>query len=214
MTHADLEKSEPNYLVWFAGVHIGGVLMDSPNKPERNARGELLPGHRIGTRTRFTPETARLGHQARAEKAARLMREEIANRARVTLQRPVSTALEALAIAGGMLFEQIVLNPEARARDRRETLETVGKIARVILPEERGTLILPPAEGRNRLADLPVGVLDVLRDVLVKVQERRSAMEAQVTDSPPALMVPATSSLPRLSADAGNNREDGPGPLA
>src|SRR5689334_25087709 len=59
----------------------------------------------------------------RAEKTARLLREKIVAATGKISDLKITTATEAVAEVGGILWEEIVLNPDAYPRDRMEAFD-------------------------------------------------------------------------------------------
>jgi hypothetical protein len=71
----------------------------------------------------ISSENARDMHRLRKEKAARLLRQEISLAQLGTTHQPVA----ALAAVGAQLWTEIAANPDANARYRLETWQTLGR---------------------------------------------------------------------------------------
>ena len=97
----------------------------------RAPNGKFLPGSGGG----ITRDNARQMLQARKDKTARLLRDELAKRAESSgsLKLPGNAGPSAvLAAAGGMLFDEIVLNPSAVARYRLDAWREIGSAAELL----------------------------------------------------------------------------------
>lgn len=139
---------------------------------------------KLGEATRFTSETGRIARQKRHDKMSRKMREELRYRAQQIVGRPFNNGSEALAYAAGQLFEEIVLNPLAPARARRETLETIAKMAQITAPEDK--VVIESVGGHSGgLTEVENSALLVLRDVLMQaVRERGDVIDVTPVDPP------------------------------
>ncbi len=107
-------------------VYDNGLQLDATT-------GQIVRPPRGGS---FTPETSRLAHSKRQEKAAAELRARIRAVAQTRLE-PVRSSAEAFAESGALLFDEVVLNPDAYPRDRLETWEKLGKYAKVLPADTR-----------------------------------------------------------------------------
>lgn len=96
----------------------------------RDVKGRFAPGTRPPVP--ITAENSIAFHRKRQEKAARLLRERIAQETRNVSTLPVNSGAEAVAEAGSYLWREIVLSPEAYPRDRLAAWESIGKHAGVL----------------------------------------------------------------------------------
>lgn len=147
----------------------------------------ITPGGRGGYLVkpfRHTKETWQQMQVRRSEKTARLVREQIRFRAEKVLRNPVANGSEAVAMAAGLLFEDIVLNPLAPARARRETLESIANMAKVTTRDER-IVIERESERAGGLSELETAALVTLRDALMRlVRENVDGTVIDVSPSP------------------------------
>lgn len=131
--------------------------------------------------TLIRAETSTEYHRARREKYKRRLRAGLVNAARAGMFPPgtlVKSSADVFAESGVMLFEQIVMNPEAYPRDRLEAYKELGKQAEVLTEPDSGAGQAGAAGAGLALAGLNAGLAarlaGILGDVL-KEQERRNA---------------------------------------
>lgn len=100
----------------------------------RGPGGKFLPGTR--TPKPITKETSHIMHQKRQEKTARLLREKIKNATAKVSSEPITNSAAAVAEAGSLLWEEIVLAPPGTEgvypRDKLEAFVKLGTIAGII----------------------------------------------------------------------------------
>jgi hypothetical protein len=77
----------------------------------------------------ITPERSRELREIRAAKAARLLRAQIRHSTSEKLGIKMNSTAEAVAVSGGMLWDEIVLNPEAYPRDRVLAFKELAEVA-------------------------------------------------------------------------------------
>jgi hypothetical protein len=95
--------------------------------------------------------------QQRKEKQAALLRQAIVSETGDLLQVPTRGAAAAVAAAGGILWREIVLSPDAYPRDRMEAWEKLGRHAGILAdPREpaQDTPLQQAAQFTSALADL------------------------------------------------------------
>lgn len=80
----------------------------------------------------ITSENSHEFRRKRKEKQARLLREAIASETADALELPRSGSAAAVAAAGGILWREIVLSPDAYPRDRMEAWEKLGRHAEIL----------------------------------------------------------------------------------
>jgi hypothetical protein len=116
-----------------------------------------------------TAERGRELAKKRHEKAARLLREAIVAETMESLEVPGHGPAASVAAAGGILWKEIVLNPDAYPRDRLEAWFKLGQMADII----------PNANERQeqeKSDPATIGALaDLVREVRLAVQEQRQA---------------------------------------
>lgn len=102
----------------------------------------------------------------RREKAAAALRARLVESYNGVMPSPARSSADVFAGAGAMLFEEIVLNSEAYARDRLETWKELGKAAGVLADpraaEAPGGSIAGAAELTGALASLVQGLAGFL----------------------------------------------------
>jgi hypothetical protein len=101
------------------------------NVYESGAEYSVTRGHLIKAppSALITKETARSMAQKRQDKVARKLRERIKLATEKVSDLPIRDSAEAIAEAGGILWDEIVLNPNAYHRDRLEAYTKLGQIA-------------------------------------------------------------------------------------
>lgn len=82
--------------------------------------------------TKITPERAISLSRARQEKAAKALRLRITEATNKVSTVSHNSSASAIADVGGILWEEIVLNPDAYPRDRMDAFEKLGKMAQLI----------------------------------------------------------------------------------
>lgn len=80
----------------------------------------------------ITKQTSHDMHKKRQEKASRLLREKIRAATEKVSDQKIPTSAAAVAEAGGILWDEIVLNAEAYPRDRLDAWLKIGQMAGVI----------------------------------------------------------------------------------
>lgn len=141
-----------------------------------------------GGKTAITKQNSGELHRIRREKAAAALRARLVETYNGVMPSPARSSVDVFAGAGAMLFEEIVLNSEAYARDRLETWRELGKAAGVLAdPRAAGADAAPlqqAAEFTGALADL----VNALRGALSDKQE------AQIHESNSEIIESETSS--------------------
>lgn len=94
-------------------------------------RGRIVANPGGGT-TAITPQKSSEYKQARKEKAAALLRSRIREAHNSGDMTPVRSSAAAFAESGALLYQEVVLNPDAYPRDRLETWKTLGQAAEVL----------------------------------------------------------------------------------
>ena len=125
-------------------------------------------GHAISTAasTRITSETSRQMHQKRREKAAARIRASIGEVTTDVLSKPTSS-MDAIGYAAGELWRDIVLNQEAKHRDRRETYIDILRVAGYYSPNDDKNA---QSSGQNTIS-LTDNAVAMLRDALLARKE-------------------------------------------
>lgn len=154
------ESTQPGDAVQATGM-VGDIVL----KPNiiRGPGGKFLPGSGGG----ITRENAKQLLQARRDKTAALLRNQIASRAEKSgkLSLPINAGPSAvLAAAGGLLFDEIVLNPDAVARYRLDAWREIG-VAAELLGDRREK---QPENGVN----VSIGA-DLAREIVAKLLQNR-----------------------------------------
>ena len=115
----------------------------------------------------------------RHEKTARLLRERIKESTSKISDLKIGSSAAAVAEAGGILWEEIVLNAEAYPRDRLDAWLKLGQLAGVI----------PNAQQKQEQEKSDAGtvsaVTDLLRELRTAIQQPRQAadvIDIQATD--------------------------------
>lgn len=96
----------------------------------RGPDGRFLPGTRPPGR--ITPENAHEFHRLRREKMRARLRARIREETQGATDIPLHGSADAVAEAAAILWHDIVLNPEAYARDRLEALWKIGQLLELI----------------------------------------------------------------------------------
>ncbi len=140
-------------------------------------KGRIVANPGGGT-TAITKETASLLKRRRQEKAAAALRVRITEATNAVSEVKHATSASAIADVGGILWSEIVLNPDAYHRDRLEAFEKLGKMAQVI-PDGKQTDDEPAAGAAD--------VINAATALLTKMQEllhaSHGAIEGLVTES-------------------------------
>jgi hypothetical protein len=123
------------------------------------------------TRALITKETALAMRQKRQEKTAALLRQRIREATEKVSTLPLSSSAAAVAEAGGILWDEIVLNAEAYPRDRLEAWLKLGQMAGII----------PNAQERAEPEKTDPGSVGALADL---VRELRLAIQQQPAPQP------------------------------
>jgi hypothetical protein len=108
----------------------------------------------------------------RQEKQARLLRAAIVAETMDKLDVPAHGPASAVAAAGGILWREIVLSPDAYPRDRLDAWEKLGKHAGVLADPKQA-----PADGNTNPA-----VNSTLVLVLAELTQRRTEPSPDVVD--------------------------------
>ena len=146
-----------------------GQIGDIVLKPNiiRGPGGKFLPGSGGG----ITRDNAKQLLQARRDKTAALLRNQIASRAEKSgrLSLPINAGPSAvLAAAGGLLFDEIVLNSDAVARYRLDAWREIG-VAAELLGDRR------EKQAENGI-NVSIGV-DLAREIVQKLMQNRQIDE-------------------------------------
>lgn len=132
----------------------------------RDARGRIITPP---TTNRITAKNANEFHRARREKTAALLRQAIVSETGDLLKVPTSGSAAAVAAAGGILWREIVLSPDAYPRDRMEAWEKLGRHAGILAdPRAPGdeAPLQQAAEFTSSLADLVKALRDTIQPKL------------------------------------------------
>lgn len=180
----------------------GRTIAVYDNGMERDVnKGHLL---RPPTAALITKENANAYHRARQEKTAALLRKRIteATNKVSTLQHAGSAS--AVADTGGILWEEIVLNPDAYHRDRLEAFEKLGKMAQII-PDARQAGE-EPAQGAADVLNAATALLTAMKELLHA--QPNGATDAQVLGSD----IPITNNLridePSTASPTGESEDE------
>jgi hypothetical protein len=132
----------------------GRIIAIYDNGMERDVERNAII--RPPTAALITKQTTQDMHRKRQEKASRLLRERIRAATEKISDQKIPNSAAAVAEAGGILWDEIVLNTEAYPRDRLEAWLKIGQMAGVISNakerEEPGKT--DPAGTIGALADL------------------------------------------------------------
>jgi hypothetical protein len=124
----------------------------------------------------ITKQTSQDMHRKRQEKAASILRQRIKEATAKVSANPVPNSAAAVAEAGAILWEEVVLNQEAYPRDRMEAWFKLGQLAGVI-PNAK------EREGQEKSTGGDVGALaDLVREVRLAVQQQ-TRQQADIVDS-------------------------------
>ena len=117
---------------------------------------------------RITKENTHELRRMRQEKSAALLRKRIteAHNGKMTL---VQTSAAAFADSGALLYEEVVLNPEAYPRDRLETWRTLGQVAGV-LADQRDKTDATPIQQTTELLTVAARLLELVKDNIPAIQ--------------------------------------------
>jgi len=130
----------------------------------------------------ITSETANLLHRKRQEKAAAALRKRILESTQKRSTVPLNGSADAVAEAGGFIWDEIVLGEDVYPRDRLEAWEKIAKYAQVLPSDMRkgaddtANALQAAAVGAN------VAVAAVLERILRDVQGRQDAIEGEVRE--------------------------------
>jgi hypothetical protein len=130
--------------------------------------------------TVITRERATILHRNRQEKQARLLREAIVAETVDKLDVPKHGPAAAVAAAGGILWREIVLSPDAYPRDRMDAWEKLGKYAQVLPSDIRRE---PETQSAQRTAELNAGAAVIMLKVLDDIKAERQRMQREVVDA-------------------------------
>lgn len=130
-----------------------------------------------GGKSAITPERSKELRELRAAKAARLLREAIVTETMDALDVPKHGAAESVAAAGGILWREIVLNPEAYARDRIAAYEKLSERAEMTSEHKR------LGDEKTPSSDL-AGAVNELTAILRAAMQPRDAVDAPADDLP------------------------------
>lgn len=149
----------------------GHVIKVYDNGMERNERGRIV---KPPLDTRITKENSSELHRARQEKAQRLLREAIVTETMDKLDVPAHGPAAAVAAAGGILWREIVLDPNAYPRDRMEAWEKLGKYSGIL------------SDPKQQAPDTPNGAQNNNTIVLLVAELAKRGIESkQVIDVEP-----------------------------
>ncbi len=147
----------------------------------RGAGGKFAPGTRPSNL--ITSANARDMQQKRKDKAARLLRARIADETGKVSSLPIKDGAEAVAEAGGILWAETVLNPEAYARDRLEAWQSIGRAAGVLSDGKQVQQDAPAvADVTSALYALGAGAADAII-ALLREQSQARIVVADVVDA-------------------------------
>ena len=148
------------------------------NGMQRNVtKGKLIHGP---TSTLITKENARAIAQKRQEKAARLLRKQIRDATAENLQISMKSSAEAIAVTGGMLWQDVVLNKDSYDRDRIEAFTKLGQISGVIpTPSHRDE---PEKNSVAVAATVGAAVATAMAQILADVLQAQQQIHAQSAD--------------------------------
>jgi hypothetical protein len=144
------------------------LYSDGTKRRENGQLAELHPRARQGLTSEQAREMTVARKERRAETREKLRRaitEATNERAAIDtagLMRELETAPEAIAYAGRLLWEQIVLNRQAPARDRRETFRDLTQEMDLL-----GRVADDSGEGDTVLVPVPRAVIAQLRDYIL-----------------------------------------------
>jgi len=143
---------------------------------------ELKPGQRIlksgviydGNTGRFvaqananpyaiTKENTHEFARKRQEKTAALLRKSIIEAHNSSMPTPVKSSAGAFAMAGAMLYEEVVLNSDAYPRDRMEAWEKLGRHAEVLADPRTGPDSNAPLQQATEFITALSPLLELLR---------------------------------------------------
>lgn len=158
----------------------GRIIAIYDNGMERDVEANTII--RPPTAALITKQTSHDMHRKRQEKASRLLREKIRAATEKVSDQKIPNSAAAVAEAGGILWDEIVLNGDAYPRDRLEAWLKIGQMAGVISNakerEEPGKT--DPAGTIGALADL----VRELRQVMPNKESRAgTVIDVTATDS-------------------------------
>jgi hypothetical protein len=150
---------------------------DTINVYESGAHYNATRGHLVKAPPSavITSDRARELHKIRAAKTARLLREKIVAATGKISDLPIRTASEAVAEVGGILWEEIVLNPDAYPRDRMEAFDKLTERAEMSNQSKRQN-----DEKNNTPADFMNAAAELLREMRQAIQPRE-VIDGKVT---------------------------------
>jgi hypothetical protein len=123
----------------------------------------------------FTAERVSALKQARQQKAAELLRLRITEKTEKKKRVKLEGSAEAVALVGGLLWEEIVLNSKKYPRDRLEAFVRLGNYAGV-LPDQRDA---DPAAG----VDSPVQIIGALTELTRALREVMESAPRELSES-------------------------------
>jgi hypothetical protein len=128
----------------------------------------------------ITKQSTQEMHRKRQEKAANILRQRIREATAKVSSNPVPNSAAAVAEAGAILWEEVVLNQDAYPRDRMEAWFKLGTLAGVIPnANERG------GQEKSDTAGTIGALADLVRELRQAVQGQRPAADvinAESTD--------------------------------
>lgn len=126
--------------------------------------------------TVITVQNATVFNRKRQEKAAALLRDRIRQRHSAGDMTPVRSSAEAFAESGALLYEEVVLSPDAYPRDRIEAWEKLGKYACVLPADARSGQL--SAEQPGTVQQIASGVADAMARVLADILRAKLSARA------------------------------------
>jgi hypothetical protein len=129
-----------------------------------------------------------LSKEKRQERTARMIRSQIRSVTAEKFGVRMNTSSEAVAVTAGTLWQDVVLNPEAYARDRILAFNKIGQIADEIpnVLQRTDAEKTPAGAAASAIGtELARQFMDIVRDVLT-AQTRQAAQDPNVIDTRPA----------------------------
>ena len=154
----------------------GRIVKVYDNGMERDERGRIIkpsPATMINS-----TEKANELHRKRREKTARLLREAIVSETGDLLQVKTSGSAAAVAAAGGILWREIVLNPDAYPRDRLDAWQKLGQHADILGDGSEKA----QEAGAGDAANVLTAATELLKAMQSALQQRDNVVDGIVND--------------------------------
>ena len=117
--------------------------------------------------TLITSEKSTVFIRQRQEKTAALLRKRITEATNAVSELKHNGSASAIADTGGILWQEIVLNPDAYHRDRLEAFEKLGKYAQVLPSDmKQQSEGIPPSVAAALGADIARSIAQIISDVM------------------------------------------------